>query len=627
MSVLTTGTSALIAFQRALSTVSHNVANVNTEGYSRQRVEFATRTPMDHGFGYVGSGVKVSDVQRVADELATSRLLDSGGELARLQQLSAMSGRVDKLFSDTATNLAGMWSNFFDSVSALSSNAASNADRENTLAQANALATRFRQLDGQLDTLNQEVNTGLTGAVGEVNRLASEIARLNGQIGNDTSRAAPDLLDRRDQLISQLSEYTGATAVKQDGGFINVFTPSGQALVVGTNASRLDLVGDPYQPQQLQLALRTPSGVTPIDGKQMGGRIGGMLEFRNDVLAPAMAELGRIATGLAVAFNEAHRAGMDLYGQMGGDLFTLPAPSVNAHAGNTGGATLQASIGDLSALNGQNVVLRFSGGSWSAQRADTGAPVPFTGTGTAADPLRINGVDIVVGGAPPPADGDRFLLQPTAQVAGNIGVAIQDPARLAAARPVKASADVDNIGTGKPGDLKVTNAAHANLLMPASIEFIDAGQYTVDGAGPFAYTPGQTIAANGWSLVLDGAPAAGDRFDVVATGAGSSDNSNATLLANLDDARVLAGGTLSLNGAIGGLTTSVGSAARQAEYSAEAQVALHQQALDQRDSISGVNLNEEAANMIRLQQAYQAAAQIISTADTMFQSILSATRR
>ncbi|MBD9368314.1 flagellar hook-associated protein FlgK [Xanthomonas sp. XNM01] len=627
MSVLSTSTSALIAFQRALSTVSHNVANINTEGYSRQRVEFATRTPMDHGFGYVGSGVKIADVQRVADELATSRLLDSSGELARLQQMSAMSGRVDKLFSDSATNLSGMWSNFFDSVSALSSNAASSADRENTLAQANALATRLRQMDGQLDGLNQEVNTGLTGAVDEVNRLATEIARINGQIGNDASRAAPDMLDRRDQLISRLAEYTGATAVAQDGGFINVFTPSGQALVVGTTASRLDLAPDPYQPQQLQLALRTNAGVTPIDGKQMGGRIGGLLQFRSEVLDPAMAELGRIATGLAVSFNEAHRGGMDLYGQMGTDLFTLPSPSVNAHAGNTSGATLQASIGDVSALDGRNVVLRFSGGAWSAQRADTGASVPLTGTGTAADPLRINGVDVVVGTTPPPADGDRFLLQPTAQVAGGFAVAIQDPSRLAAARPVKASADVDNIGTGKLGELKVTDPAHADLLDPSSIEFIDAGQYTIDGAGPFAYTPGQAIAGNGWSLVLDGAPAAGDRFDVGPTGAGSSDNTNASLLANLDDAKVLAGGTLSLNGAIGGLTTSVGSAARQADYAAEAQSVLHQQAVDQRESISGVNINEEAANMMRLQQAYQAAAQLISTADSMFQSILSATRR
>ena len=160
----------------------------------------------------------------------------------------------------------------------------------------------------------------------------------------------------------------------------------------------------------------------------------------------------------------------------------------------------------------------------------------------------------------------------------------------------------------------------------ALIEFIDAGQYTVDGTGPYPFTPGQTISANGWSVTLDGAPAAGDQFRIARTAARSGDNGNAALLANLDDARVLNGGTVSLNGALGGLTTQVGSAARQAQYSADAQQVIHDEAQAARDSIAGVNLDEEAANMLRLQQAYQAAAQVISTADTMFQSILNAVR-
>jgi len=623
--VLSTGTSALIAFQRALSTVSHNVANLNTPGYSRQRVDFAARNPTDYGYGYVGSGTRISNVGRVADSLAISRLLDSGGELSRLQQLSSLSSRVDTLFSDKATNLAGVWSNFFDSVSALSSNASSSAERENLLAQANAMATRFRQLDGQLDTLNQEVNSGLIAGAEEINRLAGEIARLNGLIGSNSANAASDLLDRRDQLVSELVGYTGGTAVSQDGGALNVFTAGGQALVVGTTASRVATVADPYRPERLQLALDVQGQRVRLDERALGGKIGGMLEFRGSVLDPALAELGRIAVGLAETFNAGHRAGMDLYGQMGGDFFNLPSPAVNAHDANTGGATLQASFGDLGAVDGQNLVLRFDGSGWIAQRADTGAGVPISGSGTAADPLVVNGVEIVVDGAP--ASGDRFLLQPTAGAAGGVSVAITDPSRIAAASPVKAGADLGNLGTGTLGKVTVTDAANPDLLSPANIEFIDADQYTIDGAGPFAYVPGQTISGNGWSLVLDGQPAAGDRFGVGPTGPGSSDNGNATVLANLDDARVLNGGTVTLNGAIGGLTTAIGSAARQAEYSAEAQQLIHVQAQAARDAVSGVNLDEEAANMLRLQQAYQAAAQIISVADTMFQTILNATRR
>ncbi|WP_396615735.1 flagellar hook-associated protein FlgK [Lysobacter soli] len=622
--VLSTGTGALIAFQRALATVSHNVANVATEGYSRQRVELSTRSPTDMGYGYVGNGVQVADVRRIADQLANTRLLESGGELARAQQLSGLASRVDTLFSDKATGLAGVWSNFFDATTGLTSNAASSAAREDVLSDAKALTARFKQLNNQLDSLSNEVNSGLRSSAEEVNRIGAEIARLNGEIVSNPNNVSNDLLDQRDRLVSQMVGFTGGTAVQQGDGSLNVFTSGGQALVVGNTSSKLTVATDPYRPERVRLALDGNGQQIQLNDSSLGGKIGGLMDFRSDVLDPAQSELGRIAVGLAEAFNQQHRAGMDLNGQMGTDFFTVPAPRVNGNANNTGTGTLTASVGDLSKLDAQNVVLKFDGTAWSATRSDTGANVPLTGTGTAADPLVINGVELVVGGAPAP--GDRFLLQPTAGVAGGINVAIDDPNRIAAATPVKAKAELDNVGTGRIGSVKVTDSTNANLLTPADIEFIDGTQYTVNGTGPFTYTPGQPINANGWSLSLDGVPAAGDRFSVGSTGAGSSDNGNAIALGNLDDAKALNGGTVSLNGAIGGLTTTIGSAARQADYAADAQQVLYDQAQAARDSISGVNLDEEAANMLRFQQAYQAAAQVISTADTMFQSLLSAVR-
>jgi len=624
--ILANGSSALIAFQRALSTVSHNVANVNTPGYTRQRVEMAARDGTFYGYGHQGNGVQIVDVRRMADSLATARLLDSGGELSRLQQLSTLSNRVDNLFSEKATGIAQPWSNFFDSVSALSSNAASAADRENLLAQAKALTTRFNQMNGHLDKLNDEVNNGLSASVDEINRLAKEIAQLNGRIGSNVTQVSGDLLDRRDQLVSQLIGFTGGSAVNQDGGHVNVFTAGGQPLVVGAAPSKLVAVADPYRPERLQVALETNGQRITLGDRGFGGKVGGLLEFRNAVLDPAMAELGRIAVSLAETFNAGHAGGMDLYGQMGGEFFKLPQPRVTSNPGNAGNAVLQPARGDLSALNGQNVLLRYDGAGWIATNPDTGAALALSGSGTAADPLIVGGVELVLASGTPAAN-DRFLLQPTAGAAGSIAVTIADPSRIAAASPIKANADVGNLGTGKLSGLTVTDSAHPDLRTAIDITFIDANQYTIGGAGPFAYTPGQTISHNGWSVRLDGAPQAGDSFGIVPGVAGSSDNRNATLLAGLDDARALNGGTLTLNGAIAGLTTTVGSAARQAEYSTEAQQIIHDQAQAARDSIAGVNLDEEAADLMRLQQAYQAAAQIIATADNMFQSLLSAVRR
>ena len=189
--------------------------------------------------GTVGNGTRITDIRRTADQLAISRLLDSSGELARLKQLSGMADRVNALFSDAATNVAGVWSNFFDTVSGLSSNAAGTADRQNMLDGGKALANRFSQLNTHLNNLNGEVNNGLMAGATEVNRLASEIAQINGAIGTNIANAAPDLLDRRDQLISQLVGYTGGTAVIQDGGVMNVYSAGGQALVVGNTASQI----------------------------------------------------------------------------------------------------------------------------------------------------------------------------------------------------------------------------------------------------------------------------------------------------------------------------------------------------------------------------------------------------
>ncbi|UQA72461.1 flagellar hook-associated protein FlgK [Stenotrophomonas maltophilia] len=624
-SVLSTGTGALLAFQRALATTSHNVANLNTPGYSRQKVNFATADPQNYGYGTVGNGTRITDIRRTADQLAISRLLDSSGELARLKQLSSMADRVNALVSDPATNVSGVWSNFFDSVSGLSSNASGTADRQNMLDGGKALANRFVQLNTHLNNLNSEVNNGLLAGATEINRLAQEIAQINGAIGTNIATAAPDLLDRRDQLITQLIGYTGGTAVIQDGGIMNVYTAGGNALVVGTTATKVTTVADPYQPERLQLALETQGNTIRLDPKAVGGQIGGLMEFRDTVLTPAQAELGKLAVGLAETFNQAHHQGVDLYGKLGGDFFNIGNPRVTANNSNTGTASLSATYGDLGKLDAQNVVLQFDGTNWKASRADTGASVPLTGSGTAADPLMINGVKLVVGGTP--SANDRFLLQPTAGVAGSMEMAITDPSRIAAAAAVKGAAATANTGTGKLSGVTVTDASNANLRNPAAIVFTSATTYTIDGGPPQTYTPGQTISANGWSFVLDGAPKVGDTFNITPTPAGSSDNSNAAKLAKVESAKAFNAGTVTLNGALGGLTTQVGAAARSAEYSLDAQLVINDKAQEARDEVSGVNLDEEAADMLRLQQAYQAASQLISTADSMFQTILGAVRR
>ena len=624
MSVLSTGTSALLAFQRALGTVSHNVANVNTEGYSRQRVDLEARPGQTSGAGYVGAGVSIQKLQRLADGLTFARQVDSSGELGRLTQLSTFADRIDSLFNNSATGLATPWANFYGAVKGVVSEPGSSVARQAMLDSANQLASRFRAVDSQLTAMGKEADQRLAAQVDVANQLATEIAALNQQIAASGSNASPDLIDQRDVRVQKLAGLTGAEIVPQDDGSLNVFS-GGQALVLGTRAGKLALSADPYNPERQVLALSTPSGAVKLPSGTLSGEIGGLLEFRERVLEPARADLGRMATAFAVAFNQQQRAGVDYKGNAGQDLFVIPSPPVDASAGNTGTASFSASISDVGALKGSDIELRFASGSWSAVRAGTGEPLPMSGTGTAASPFVIEGVSLVMSGAP--ANGDRFMLRPTSEAAAGLQVVLKDPDAIAAASPLRAQVDPSNLGSAKPGTMSVTDAGAFASFAGAQVEFIDATSYTVDGAGPFAYTPGAAITGNGWSMTLDGAPEAGDTFNLSRTPARSTDNSNARLLAGLDGKSILDGGTVNLTSGLSRITSRVGTESQHAQMNLAAQQALHDQVVAERDSVSGVNLDEEAADMLRYQQAYQAAAQIISTADTMFQTLLGAVRR
>jgi len=616
--LLSTSTNALLAFQRAMAGVGHNVANIKTPGYSRQQVDFSTRAHTD----VTGNGVQVADIRRVADQLATARLLDSQGELTRLDQLAALAQRADSRLSDKATGLATPWSDFFDTVNALSAHASDRAARSTMLAHANALTERFAQLDAHLNTLNSETNQGLIAATDEINQLAADVAQLNAEISRQT-HPSPDLLDQRDRQVSELVSRSGGTAMPQADGSLNVYTIGGQALVIGSQAAQLKIDTTPYSAERMQLSLHWPGQSLVLGRESLGGKIGGLLEFTDTVLLPAHAELGRLAIGLAHSFNHIHRQGMDQYGQLGADFFSFDPPKLVAHSANTGTAQFSSRYShNITDLDGHAVHLRFDGQAWSAVRADNSASVPVSGSGTADDPLKINGVELVFDGTP--AVGDRFELQP---VSSKLKVAVTDPDRIALASPLQAAAAQTNTSKAIITGVDIVDTQHPALLEPVQIEFIDATHYRINGSKPVAYVPGQVIQGNGWHVHLEGSPESGDVFTLSVTPAGSGDNTNVARLGDVENTRLFNQGRLSLNQALAGLIAQTGSSARIADDSLQAQKAIYGEALAGRESISGVNLDEEAAQMLQLQQAYQAASQMIASANTLFQSLLQVVSR
>ncbi len=627
--IMSTGISGLLASQFALNTTSHNISNVNTAGYTRQMTDFGARIPQRVGPAFIGSGVDLVGVRRLYDQYLTTQVREATSGQGRLIALNELSGRIDNLLADSSTGLQPALDRFFGGLNDLANHPADTATRQAVLGQANALTTRLHTLANRLDSMGRETEQRIGDEVGQINQLGASIAKLNVQIQQAQAGGPPpnDLLDKRDELVRQLSEHVGISVVAQDGNQLNVFIGNGQTLVLGGNASTFKAVQNSFDATRMDIA--GPGG-TVVTSQIGGGSLGGLLDFRRDVLDPTRNALGRAAVAIGTAFNEQHRAGIDLNGQFGGDFFSIPAPTVFGNSNNTGTATVSASVADVAGLTTSDYRLRYDGASWSALRSD-GSAVALTGTGTPGDPFLADGLAFVVGGGAAAA-GDTFLIRPTQAAAGGIGVLITDVSRIAAASPVTASAASANIGSGAINGIRVTDASNPDLLGPSTILFSDPTTYTVFNAsnattsGPFAYTPGTPISGAGWELDLGGSPLAGDQFQVSANSAGVGDNTNALALAGIATLGVLDSGNSTITNAYGQLVAGVGQVTQQAQSGLDAQTALLNQSVQSQQNISGVNLDEEAANLIKFQQSYQAAAQVINVASALFDSLLAAVR-
>ena len=627
--LLSNGVSGLLAFQRALDTTAHNIANVATPGYSRQRVELGARMPSLLGENYIGNGVQIDSVRRIYDELTAQQARSSNSGFQRFDTYAAQAARVNNLFANTTTGLSATLQKFADALQNVASNPTSTASRQVLLSQANGVAQRLQSYDAQLTQYDREVQARLGGEVTDITTIAQQIAQLNLKIFEASGRAgqAPnDLLDQRDQLLSELSGHIDVTAVKQDDGRVNVFIGSGQPLVVGDKASDVVAIPDPYDPNRSSIGLKVSNGpIVDITGNLSGGTLGGLVAFRNEVLDPTRNALGRISIGLTEVINEQHRAGLDLSGNLGGDFFAVGDPEGLRHSGNPSNATVSVTRTDVGALSETDYTLQRVNGAWQMNRVDNGAAVTLTGTGTALDPFVADGVEIQLSGTA--QDGDRFLIRPTRGAVEDMRVLITDPGRIAAASPIRSAAGAANTGTATISAGEVVDASNPQLQTTVNITFPTATTYSIDGGAAVAYTSGQPISVNGWSVEISGTPAAGDSFTVGSNAGGAGDNRNAQALIDSFKDPVFDGGTVSINASSTQLVGHIGVLTSQAQANRDAQAVIHEEAAAAQDSVSGVNLDEEAANMLKFQQAYQAAAQMIRVASTLFESLLSAAGR
>jgi len=626
MSIINTALTGLIAAQRGLAVTANNVANAGTDGYVRRRLVQVEGITVGNGLiADLGSGTRVAGVERMYSDFLGDAVREtiSSGERATL--LAGMAGRLDALLGSPEFGIHNAIEAFYGQVESLGRDPTSASGRQQLLAQADALTQRFGQLDAQLRGLDNEVNHRMQDAAGRINNLAAQLAAINAAIGRGISGDA-DLADQRDALLAQLSGLVDFTAVPQADGTTNVMIGNGQPLVLGINSASLELRPDAFDPLRSTLDIRFGTESRTIASQLGGGTMGGLLAFRSTVLDPARQQLGLLASTLGSLFNAQHVQGVDANGQPGGAFFTLPAPRVMQATGNTGSAALAASVEDASALLPRDYELRFDGSGWSLRDGASGQPLGASGSGTAADPLRFDGLAVVVSGTA--GAGDRFLLRAVGEAAGQLGLTITDPAMIAAAAPLGTAGSLANQGTGRISAATIVDPADPALREAVELRFESTGSLRIhdaagnDLSGPLAWSPGDDISFNGWRVRISGSVAAGDSFSVRATGPGSADNGNALALATTATRGFLAGGQVSVDGLAARLLADVGAAALRARQDAEVQSAMQEQAQIDLEALTGVNLDEEAANMLRYQQAYMAASRMIAVSNDLFQALL-----
>jgi flagellar hook-associated protein 1 FlgK len=629
--MLNVALSGLRAFQTALDTTSHNIANVGTPGYSRQRVDLATQTPQGSGGLTTGSGVAITGVNRNADDLLSAQMRRASSAYSRLDTYASKAGQLNNLFADSQTGLSAALQKFTNALQGVANTPSSTSSRQVLLSEATGLANRLQTYEARLDDIDTEINEQLRAEVSAINTIAQNIAGLNAQIaratGNGTS-PPNDLLDARDAQLADLATRVDVSVVRQDDGAVNVFIGKGQPLVLGNLPTRLVTQPDSFHPDRLTLAFQTAQGPMDVSASLSGGTVGGLLNFRREMLDPARNELGRMAVALTQVTNQQHRAGQDLYGNLGGDFFAVGGVQVLGANTNAGSATLAATRTNTGALTTDDYIVRFDSGTWRVQRAATGEAVAFT-TGGGGE-LQFEGLSIAVTGTA--QSGDRFLVRPTGNAIDGLQVLVTDPSRIAAAVPIRTGTGSTNAGSGVVSVGEVLNPGNAALRDPVTIRFTGPGTWEAVDAGNTviasgAYTAGGNIDVNGWRVQVTGAPATGDSFTVASNVGGVGDNRNALKLAAVLTQGVLSGGTESLDAAATRVVSAVGVATNGANASLDAQKIIYEDSKGAIDSLAGVNLDEEAANLLRYQQAYQAAAQAIRVAQTIFDTLIASVRR
>lgn len=700
--------SGINASNKLLDTTGHNIANVNTEGYVRERTYFGTQL--------VG-GVGRATTERVINTFAQNQLRRDTTQVGESEAYYQRAAVLDNIFASEANSIANSMSRFFGSLQTASDEPTNQAARQLVLGEANSLMGQVSTLAQFMEDKERELNLEMESMINRANSLVQSIASLNEQIrytsANNRFEEPGAIMNERDKAVLELAELM-SIETRSNGtgdGSVMVNLTSGESLVLEDGSFNLfQLNGDPdLNYKNLELTSTGKPTVLRVQETDLGGTFGGMFRYRDEILEKSQRDLGQIAMALAGAMNEQNRLGMDFDQQLGGNIFSLPEFQGLEYSGNANlahsinGRVTEDGARDLTSADYQITIDAVNAGAPNtvditvALLNPDGTPVndingvaitqTYAGLEAAAGVFSpvLGGIEVEFPDAAAYTAGDQFLLQPTKSTAADIEVVMTRPEDLAFASPVRVDASINNFGDASLVSTSVTNTFVDNTLAdadtsafdgtgavhgpgaapgggvgaPASILFTSDTDYQVlDSAGTVITTvtgatdlnnllaqaeasgagpawPAAFSALNdypGFDFSLQGVPRAGDVFNIGYNTDGLNDNRNALDLANLQNEDVVLSnnnGVQSRNSfheSYAGIVSEIGERTSIADITLKSSEAMKSQSSDWFESISGVSLDEEAANLVKFQQTYAASARILTTAQALFDTILSSTR-
>ena len=638
------GISGLLAFQKSMATASHNIANADTDGFSRQRVDLSVNDPMFSSSGFVGTGTGVQSVSRVWDKFTADNLNAVTSNHSLFSTMESLNSQIDDIFSNESSGLSPKIQDFFISMQAVAESPSSSSAKRQFLAASDSLANRFNSLDSLVSGLEAESQGRVKNLVREINSYTDAISDLNSKIVNaSVSTITPnDLLDQRDRLMLKLSEKLNVSSMESSNGSISVYIANGQPLVTEKYANQLTLIPNEFDNSILDIGMASSKSSAAkesnITNLISSGELGAVLDFRESVLPGTKNEIGRLAAWVANTVNKQHSVSVDENGNFGQKVFDINTVLAKASASNVGDAIID--IGFAKTLNdeltnSQYLLKKTSPASWKITNMETGNSFSSPTT-----PIEFEGMKIELSSGVANVD-DTFLIEPTSSYASTIKSVINSPDSVATAYPIAVSSSKDyglSLSTGEldyeainfslptippelESDFVITFDSASNSFMVADKSDLS----NILTTSPYDSTStDQKIEHGVWSFTISGDIPDGAQF-LVSTTKGtqpSGDNRGMVDMASKQFENLFLGGTETIHGVYENIVANTGSLAHNSSINASAQQALLAQATQRRDEVSGVNLDEEAAALIKLQQACQASAKVIQIADKMFQVLM-----